>query len=199
MAAWAGGQLIHAPLQQLQQGLRQMTKFNSLRMIAEVGPTVGYAAFAVAGVLTVTTGTVSIATSMFIALVAGGMLPRRSARSPMLDRDRSKGSKQPEAAERRRFWNYSGRSWLSILAGRSNATVDLLLLTLLAVPAESIGFYAVAATSTGVVRGSGGITRPRPLPADRRDWSRRRRASPSSESSSASMRRSRLRPLRPFS
>jgi O-antigen/teichoic acid export membrane protein len=45
---------------------------------------------------------------------------------------------------------------MSVLATRSNGTIDLLILTMLAVPAEDIGFYAVATTSTGVIAVLGG-------------------------------------------
>ncbi|MFV2069120.1 MAG: lipopolysaccharide biosynthesis protein [Pirellulales bacterium] len=143
MAVWAVGQLAHLPLQRYQQGLRNMSSFNGLRVIAELGPAIGYATFAVVGLLSVTAGAVSITGMMFAALVAGFVLARRS---PHTDE-----STPLEAEERKRFWSYSGRTWLSILAGRSNTTIDLLILTLLAVAIEDIGFYAVAMTSTGVI------------------------------------------------
>ncbi|MFV1992066.1 MAG: lipopolysaccharide biosynthesis protein [Acidimicrobiales bacterium] len=148
MAAWAVGQLVHLPLQRYQQGSRNMSSFNGLRLIAELGPAIGYATFAAVGLLSVATGAVSITGMMFAALAAGFVLARRSPHTAE--------STSLLSEERRRFWSYSGRSWLSILAGRSNRTIDLLILTLLAVAAEDIGFYAVAVTSTGVIAVLGG-------------------------------------------
>lgn len=145
---WAAAQILYMPLQRFQQGLRNMPRFNGLRLIAEIGPTLGYILFALAGALTITTGFLSITAFVLAALGAALFLSRRVnvPRSP-----------DPVTSdEHRRFWSYSGRSWLSILAGRSNGTIDLLMLTVLTVAAEDIGFYAVAITATSVIAVLGG-------------------------------------------
>lgn len=148
MAAYAVGQLVHLPLQRYQQGLRNMSLFNGMRTIEQLGPAIGYAAFAALGLLSIATGAASITGMMIAALAVGFVLARRSPQT---------GKTTPlDAQERERFWSYSGRSWLSVLATRSNGTIDLLILTLVAVTAADIGFYAVATTSTGVIAVLGG-------------------------------------------
>lgn len=147
MAAWIIGRLAYLPLQRLQQGLGNMSAFNGIRAISEMGSTLGYAAFAVAGLLTVSTGAVSIAAMLFVAGAIALLAMRR--RLPPQRRT-------PESGDRQSFWSYSARSWLQLLATRSNATVDLLVVSLLAATATDIGLYAVAAASTAVISALGG-------------------------------------------
>lgn len=140
---WALVQPAQLVLQRFQQGLQRMTAFNAMRLTAEAGPTIAYVAFALAGLLTVTTAAVAILTAVALAFAAGVALARRYLRST--------DSGTPSSVERRSFWSYSLRSWLNVLAVRANHTVDLLILTLATVSAADIGTYSVAVTSTAVI------------------------------------------------
>ena len=141
MALWIPGQLVNLPLQRLQQGIQRMRNFDRMRLVSEAGPAFGYAAFALLGVLTVAAGAASITGFVIVAAAIGFVLARRTV--PAVDDEQDEGT--------RAFWSYASRSWLSVLATRSNATIDLLVLTLLAVSATDVGFYAVAGTSAGVI------------------------------------------------
>ncbi len=143
MGIWVGVQLLHMVVQRLQQGLHNMGAFNTMRLFAEVGPTIGYATVAVLGLLTVATGAAAITLFMLIATAYGVRLAR-----PVW-----KQAKQAHVGDedKRAFRSYSLRSWMTVLAVRSNGTIDLLILTLLAATSVDIGLYSVAITSTGVI------------------------------------------------
>lgn len=152
MAVWAVGRLFHDPVLRFQQGFGEMTKFNALRAVGEIGPTIGYAGLALFGALTVATGAVSITAFMLVAGGIGAMFIRRVGPPD--------SPETPAATDRKDFWSYSFRSWLSILATRGNRSIDLFVLTLIAVSAADVGLYTVAATSAlilGVLGGSLGL------------------------------------------
>lgn len=140
MGVWVLGQLVHLPVQRLQQGLRKMTWFNGLRSISEMGPTLGYVLLAVSGLLTVATAAASITLALLAATFLGLWLIHRIPQP-------SDGEDPGQPA----FWSYARRSWFSVLATRSNDKLDLFVLTLLVATAADIGYYAVAATATGVI------------------------------------------------
>lgn len=141
-------QLVRQPVVQFQQGLGEMAWFNRLRAVAEIGPTFGYGLLAAFGLLTVISGGASILAFALIAAGGGVYLIKH--------RPASQRGGLPTSDNKRKFWSYSGRSWLSVVAIRTNRTIDLLVLTLIATSATQVGLYAVAVTSATVLAVVGG-------------------------------------------
>ena len=144
-ALWVPIRIGVMPMIRYEQGCGNMVVFNRLRAVPEIGPVLGYAVAAMFGVLTV--GVAS--TSVLVFLVAAGLWAMREVRRTGSAHRATADS--PRVVSPRAFWKYSLAEWVSVLATKGNRTIDLFLLTMLAVSTAQIGLYAVAATAAAVL------------------------------------------------
>jgi len=123
----------------LLQGDRRFPRFNIVRLIVVVFSVVGFILLAWAGQLSV--GTASLA---YVVAVAGAAVVAILAAAPV-------SIAAPfRSGLRRSFWSFSIRNWFSVLSAKGNTTVDLLILSLVALPAI-VGEYAVAMSVAAIV------------------------------------------------
>lgn len=128
-------------------------RFNLTRITAEAFPVLVFLFLATVGWLTLVTA----AFSHLISRAGAWCIAAKSIRN---DLEQDGGSVVQDVALTAKFWSFSRRNFVSGLAAHGNRNIDLILLSLLAVPSSDLGEYSVATSagmSIAVVGGSFGM------------------------------------------
>jgi O-antigen/teichoic acid export membrane protein len=141
---WVPAAIVMTRARSFLLGRGLLSAFNITRLLTEALPAVVIVLFWRLHLLSVATAGAAYLFGVLIAYMFARRVMLTDTQGPEL----SPSGTTRGSTHMGEFWSFARRNFISIVAAKGNANVDILLLGLLVVPAAAIGEYSVASTAS---------------------------------------------------